>query len=146
MPWGSDQQADVLRHARWLIARRAALTSLRRGQLARVPVVLTAGAREREQVGALARWTDQAPPAAQLAQKRRADEASIIVLNNGDTSADVSIEPRDLPFAWEMPLVPDATVQAWLLTPDSITRLTLADLTVTLPALSAVVIWRSLAG
>jgi cyclomaltodextrinase / maltogenic alpha-amylase / neopullulanase len=136
MPWGSGQRADVLQHTRWLIARRAAFAALRRGQMARVPVTLATdtadaagAASQTSQVGALARWTDR--------------EASIVVFNNGDAAAHVSIMPRDLPFPWEPPPGQNATVEAWLLTSDGITRLPAADLAATLPALSALMILRT---
>lgn len=136
MPWGSDQRLDVLQHTRWLITRRATLTALRRGQMARVPVTLATAtadaagaASQMSQAGALARWTDY--------------EASLVVFNNDDAAIHVSIAPRDLPFPWEPPAGQDATVETWLLTPDGITQLPTADLAVTLPALSAVMILRS---
>jgi glycosidase len=145
MPWGNEQRADVLAHTRWLIARRAQLTALRRGHLARVPVTLAAGAAgatsQIGQVGALARWTGR--------------EAAIVVFNNAETAAHVSFSPRDLPFPWELELAfgtsgQDATLEAWLLTPDGITRLPAADpatkhseISATLPALSALLLLRS---
>ncbi len=139
MPWGSDQQADVLQQTRWLIARRAELTSLRRGRIARVPLALAAGSDGRVghggqvgQVGALARWTDR--------------EGVVVAFNNGETSARVSIEPSTLPFDWPSTLGPDAALEAWMLTPEGITRTPLVDRTMVIPAMSAVMIVRASGG
>jgi len=139
MPWGSDQQADVLQHARWLIARRAALTSLRHGQLARVPVTCATAtegqadqADQADQVGALVRWTGH--------------EASIIAFNNSDTPARITVNPRDLPFAWETSSTQAGMVEGWLVAPDAITRLSSPSLTVLLPPLSAAMFLRSAGG
>ena len=81
------------------------------------------------QVGALARWTDH--------------EASIIVFNNDAAPAHISIAPHNLPFPWETSPGPAMTEETWLLTPAGITRLPAADLEATLPALSAMIIMRS---
>lgn len=126
MPWGSDQQTDILEHTRWLIARRMERVSLRRGQMARVPIALTCGAAS--QVGALARWNDR--------------EATIVVLNNGDIPAQYAIEEQHLPFSWETTWGTDTTAEAWLLTPDGITPLDATEMTRTLPPLSATMMLR----
>jgi hypothetical protein len=127
MPWGADQQTDVLEHIRWLIARRVERASLRRGQLARVPVTLTAGAQS--EVGALARWNER--------------EATILIYNNGETAAQYTIDPQRLPAASEASWGAIEGAEAWLLAPDGITPLTSAEalgLSGTLPPLSATMI------
>jgi cyclomaltodextrinase len=123
MLWGADQQADVREQVRWLIQQRGQRASLRRGQLARVPVRLAAG--DAHQVGALLRWTD--------------DEATLIVLNNAETPAGFDLAGTDLPTPWAE-RDPTAT---WLLTPDGISPQQSSGLSGSLPPLSAMLImWR----
>jgi glycosidase len=131
MLWGDQQRVDILEHVRWLIARRKERVSLRRGQVARVPVTLTSGVDQ--QVGALARWTER--------------EATVVVFNNGEIPAQYMIEQRHLPFS-SGAATPSAG--AWLLTPDGITALgetgvnglrSSSSLSGTLPPLSATMIF-----
>lgn len=132
MRWGSDQRADLLRHVRWLVALRREHPALRRGHIARVPVTLLAGADG--QVGAFARWTTA--------------EAALVVINNGDAPAQLTIEPRGFPFAWETPAPPETAERAWLLTPDQIAPLPVPPLaqTLNLPAFSAALLLRAAGG
>jgi cyclomaltodextrinase len=115
MPWGDAQQADVRDHTRWLLARRKTRQSLRRGQMARVPVSAPAG--DPAQVGALVRWLG--------------DEATLVIFNNAETPVDFAVAPADLPVAGD----PSAL---WLLTPRS-TLASAPALAGTLPPLSAAI-------
>lgn len=124
MPWGDDQQRDVLEHTRWLIAQRAQRISLRRGKIAPVALDLSAGVAN--QVGALARWTD--------------DEVTLMVFNNGDQPARFSLDGQALPFVSTVRWTQDADHQAWSLTPDGITSVEASDLAGTLPPYSATMI------
>ena len=108
MLWGDEQQRDVLTLTRWLVAQRRTRVSLRRGQLARIPLIVTAG--EADQVGALARWTDGAT-----------GEATLAVFNNGEAPTAFTIEPSALPFAWNEATNPtDLSPAAWLITPGGV--------------------------
>lgn len=127
MPWGDGQRADILDHTRWLIAHRLSRTSLRRGQVARVPMAVTAGASD--QMGALARWNDH--------------EATIAIFNNSETPAQYAIDPQRLPFAWVEVTRTAPPESVWLLTPDGVTSLSASDTQAfsgSLPAFSALLI------
>ncbi|HZC05294.1 MAG TPA: alpha-amylase family glycosyl hydrolase [Ktedonobacterales bacterium] len=124
MPWGSDQQGDVLEHTRWLIAQRAQRVSLRRGQIAPLAVNVESG--DADEVRALARWTD--------------DEATLIIFNNSDQPARYGLAWADLPFASAASWTASATAQAWLLAPDGITPVDAPSLSDALPSNSAMMI------
>ena len=127
MPWGSGQQSDVLEHVRWLIARRRERASLRRGQMARVPLAVMSGMVD--QVGALARWNDH--------------DGAIVIFNNGEASTSYTLDSARLPFAWAASGAPGVSLETWQLTPDGIIPLDApetAGLRGTLPALSAAVV------
>jgi len=131
MPWGDDQQSDILAVTRWLIAQRRARVSLRRGRLARMSLTVTSGAAD--QVGALARWTD--------------GEATLAIFNNGGTPAQWTMDPQAAPFAWQLPDEASAAHQGWLLTPDGVAQLTEPagagmTMTGTLPPFSALLLMR----
>jgi glycosidase len=141
MPWANGQQADVLAQARWLITQRRQRISLRRGQMAQVglanlrtlvgDVADDATAAQASQLGALARW--------------RGEEATIIAFNNGDLTAQFTIEPAALPFS----LRPGAAVRGYLLTPDGVTALagaTSGQLGSELPPLSAAMLFIGIEG
>ena len=127
MPWGASQQIDVLEHVRWLIALRNERAALRRGELARVPVAVTAGMVD--QVGALARWNDH--------------EGIVVIVNNGETPASYAIDAPRLPFAWAAGGAGGVSLGSWRLAPDGITQLDAPEptgLRGTLPAMSAAVV------
>ena len=124
MLWGDDQQRDVLEHTRWLIAQRAQRSSLRRGKTAPLTLQLDAGVAN--EVGALARWTD--------------DEATLMVFNNGDQPARFTLERQDLPFASHTRWSEGMERHAWLLTPDGISSVEAPDLAGSLPPYSATMI------
>lgn len=127
MPWGAAQQLDVLDYTRWLIGQRKQATSLRRGSLARVPVVVSAG--EPRQVGAYVRAIE--------------DEVTVVIFNNGETPADYSIDHQ---LVAQYPQAGSTQPAVTLLSPEGVIPLTVdvaSGLAGTLPALSAVVAtWR----
>lgn len=131
MPWGDDQQRDILAQVRWLIARRTERASMRRGHVARIPLTTSAGVSR--QVGAIARWTDS--------------EATIVVFNNSDAPARYSIEPGKLPFNWDRTGEVATHATSWQLTPGGVTPVetgALAGLAGSLPPFSAAMIfWQS---
>lgn len=104
MLWGDAQDAALHAYTRWLLHLRQERVELRRGTLARVPVTVSAG--EASQVGALARWQD--------------DAATVVIINNSTSPAAWQIAAEDLPAS----IAKQAPKQAWLSATEAMQTLT----------------------